>query len=101
MAGITLSYKQIGAICLVLANLILVGPGTWILKTLWDQANTFKTDTELQLEQLDEVIGSIHVKMAETCVTRNAFNQYRQQMDENIRYLDSKLLKEPYEHQNH
>ncbi len=85
--SVTLSYKQVGVIILLLMNLIIIGPGGWILKTLWSEANTFKTETEDQIEKLKVEIGEVRVEY----VTRSSFSGYREQMAKNIRYLDSKV----------
>lgn len=89
--SITLSYKQIGAIILIILNLLVIGPGSWFLKTLWTEARTFKNDTEQQFETLKTEIGSLRVDLSSDYVTRQSFNNYREQMAENIRYLDSKV----------
>ena len=89
--SITLSYKQIGAIALVLINIILIGPGGWTLKEFWSQAKTFKTDTELKLDDLDDEIQKLNVKLSSKFVTKESFAQYKEQMGETIRHLDSKI----------
>lgn len=89
--SVTLSYKQIGAIVLVLLNLIIIGPGGWMLKTLWSDTITFRTDTEEKLEDLQNQIGEVRVDVSSNYVTRQAFSGYREQMAESIRYLDSKV----------
>ena len=89
--SLTLSYKQIGAIVLVLLNLIILGPGGWILKTLWDDTVTFREETDKTLDDLQKEIGEIRVDMSSGYVTKQSFDGYREQMAENIRYLDSKV----------
>ncbi len=89
--SVTLSYKQIGAIVLVLMNLIIIGPGGWILKTLWDDTKTFRTETGETLDDLQRQIGEVRVDVSSNYVTRQAFTGYREQVAENIRYLDSKV----------
>ena len=89
--NITLSYKQIGAIVLVILNLLVIAPGSWFLKTLWTEARTFKNDTEEQFKQLKLEIGELKVDLSSNYVTRQSFNNYREQMAENMRYMDSKV----------
>ena len=89
--SVTLSYKTIGAVVLVLMDLIIIGPGGWILKTLWSDTMRFRTETEDQLEELKRQIGEVRVDVSSGYVTRQAFSDYREQMAENIRYLDSKV----------
>ncbi len=89
--SITLSYKQVGAIVLVVLNLLVIGPGSWFLKTLWTEARTFKNDTEEQFKALETEIGVLKVDLSSDYVTRQSFNNYREQMAESIRYLDSKV----------
>ena len=89
--SVTLSYKQIGAIVLVLLNLIIIGPGGWMLKTLWSDTITFRTETEEKLEDLQNQIGEVKVDVSSNYVTRQTFSGYREQMAESIRYLDSKV----------
>ena len=89
--SITLSYKQLGAIALIVVNIILVGPGSWILKELWSQAKSFKTDTEKRLDDLDDELDKLNVKISSNYVTRSSFSQYKEQMGETIRHLDSKI----------
>ena len=89
--GITLSFKQIGAIALIALNVLLIGPGSFLLKTLWTEARDFKEETEDHLKQLDADIGMLKVDMSAGYVTRQSFSDYREQMAESIRYLDSKV----------
>ena len=89
--GITLSYKQIGGIALILINLVIVGPGGWMLKTLWSEARDFETDTEEQFEKVKTELGDIRIDVSSNYVTRQAFSTYREQMGETIRHLDSKV----------
>ena len=89
--SITLSYKQIGAIALVLINIILVGPGGWMLKHLWSETRKFRTDTETQIDNLQKPLHELHVDLSEKYVTRKSFADYREQMSETIRHLDSKI----------
>ncbi len=89
--SITLSYKQIGLIALVIVNIILVGPGGWILKELWSEAKTFKTETEEQIDELKNQLSELEVDLTAKCVTRKSFADYREEMGENIRHLDSKI----------
>ena len=89
--SVTLSYKQIGAIVLVLMNLIILGPGGWILKTLWVESRNFRLDTKETLDDLQKQIGEVRVELSSGYVTRKAFSDYREQVAESIRYLDSKV----------
>ena len=89
--SITLSYKQIGAIIMVILNLIVIGPGSWFLTTLWTSATTFKNETEQEFKDLKEEIGELRVDLTSGYVTRQSFSDYREQMAENIRHLDSKV----------
>jgi len=89
--SITLSYKQIGAIVLVIINLIVIGPGSWFLTTLWTEATNFKNDTEREFKDLKDEIGSLRVELSSGYVTRQSFSDYREQMAENIRHMDSKV----------
>ena len=89
--SVTLSYKQIGAIVLVLMNLIIIGPGGWILKTLWNDTKTFRLETKETLDDLQKQIGEVRVDVSSNYVTEQAFIGYREQMAESIRYLDSKV----------
>ena len=89
--GITLSYKQIGAIALIVLNILVIAPGSWFLKTLWTEARTFKNDTEEQFETLRKEVGELKVDLSSGYVTRQSFSDYREQMAENIRHLDSKV----------
>ena len=89
--SITLSYKQIGAIALVVANLILIGPGGWLLKNLWSQANSFKNETKLKLDDLDKEINLLKVGLPEQYVSQEIFSQHLEEMGETIRHLDSKI----------
>lgn len=89
--SVTLSYKQIGAIVLVLLNLVVIGPGGWILKTLWEDTKTFRLETGETLDDLQKQIGEVRVDLSSGYVTRKAFSDYREQMGENMRHLDSKV----------
>ncbi len=89
--SITLSYKQLGAIALVLVNIILVGPGGWMLKHLWSETTTFRTDTETQIDELKNQLSKLEVDLTAKCVTRKSFSDYREEMGETIRHLDSKI----------
>lgn len=89
--SITLSYKQLGAIALVLVNIILVGPGGWVLNHIWSETKKFRTDTELQINDLQKELNQLHVDLSEKYVTRKSFSDYREQMGETIRHLDSKI----------
>ena len=89
--SVTLSYKTIGAVVLVLMDLIIIGPGGWILKTLWDDTKTFRLGTKETLDDLQKQIGEVRVDVSAGYVTRQAFSDYREQMAENIRHLDSKV----------
>ena len=89
--SVTLSYKQIGAIALIALNILVIAPGSWVLKTLWTEARTFKNDTEQQFEKLRLEVGDLKVDLTSGYVTRQSFSDYREQMAENIRHLDSKV----------
>ncbi|MCY4641098.1 MAG: hypothetical protein OXC41_00090 [Gammaproteobacteria bacterium] len=89
--SITLSYKQLGAIALVLVNILLAGPGGWMLNHLWSETQKFRTETETQLDELEKQLNQLHIDLSEKYVTRKAFSDYREQMGETIRHLDSKI----------
>lgn len=89
--SLTLSYKQIGAIALVLFNILLIGPGGWMLKHLWSETQKFRTETETQIDDLQNQVNQLQVDLSGKCVTRKAFSDYREQMGETIRHLDSKI----------
>lgn len=89
--SLTLTYKQIIAIILVLVNLIVIGPGGWTLKTLWDDTVTFRKDTEDQIKSLQREVIEIKTYVSTNYVTNQSFTNYKEQMAENIRYLDSKV----------
>lgn len=89
--NITLSYKQVGVIVLVLSNLLVIGPGSWFLTTLWTDARAFKNKTAENIENLQNELGTFKINVSTTYLPRQLFNDYRDQMMENIRYLDSKV----------
>ncbi len=89
--SVTLSYKQIGAIALVIMNLVIIGPGGFLLRHFWNESKTFKDDTELTLDDLKEQINQLQVDLSGMYVTRKSFSDYREQMGETIRHLDSKI----------
>ena len=62
-----------------------------MLKTLWSDTITFRTETEEKLEDLQNQIGEVKVDVSSNYVTRQTFSGYREQMAESIRYLDSKV----------
>ena len=89
--SITLSYKQIGVVALVIVNIILVGPGGWILKEFWSEAKTFRTDTDKKFDDLDDEIQKLSEKLSDKFLTKSSFSQYKEEMGETIRHLDSKI----------
>lgn len=89
--SITLSYKQLGAIILILINVILVGPGGWTLKHLWDETQKFRTETKDQIDDLQNQLNQLQVDLSGKYVTRQTFSDYREQMGETIRHLDGKI----------
>lgn len=89
--SVTLSYKQVGAIALVLFNILLIGPGGWTLKHLWNETKEFRTTTETDIEKLKNIVNQLQVDLHGNYVTREAFADYREQMGETIRHIDSKI----------
>ena len=90
-ASITLSYKSLGAIALVIVNLIVVGPGGWVVGHLWNQAEAFRLETEQELKDLNDKMEQIRVEISSGYVTRQSFSGFREQMDEALRHLDNKI----------
>lgn len=86
-----MSYKQIGAIVLIILNLIVIGPGSFFLTVFWTGATTFKSETEQQFENLKEEISSLRVDLSSGYVTKQSFSGYRENMAKNLRYMDSKI----------
>ncbi|WP_420588197.1 hypothetical protein [Bacterioplanoides sp.] len=89
--SITLSYKQIGAIVLVLVNILLVGPGGWILKHLWDETQTFRNETKDQIDDLQKQLSELQVELSTNYLPRKSFSNYKEEMGEALRHLDSKI----------
>ena len=89
--SLTLSYKQIGAIALIVINVLIVAPGGWILKTLSTEARTFKSETENEIQSLKDDISAVRIEISSGFVSRRAFTDYKEQVAENIRHLDSKV----------
>ncbi len=99
--SVTLNLKQVSATILVLINLIVIAPGGWLLKTLYENVKTVRAETKLQIDTLETEISQLKVDLSSDYVTRKSFSDYREQMRENLLYLDNKLLKEFHESQNH
>ena len=99
--NVTLNLKQIAATTLVLINLIVIAPGGWILKNVYENVKTVRAETKVQIEKLETEISQLKIDISSGYVTRKSFSDYREQVRENFLYLDNKLLKEPNESQNH
>ena len=84
---VTLNQKQILFIVLLVLNVLIVGPGSWILKTTWNDLQQFQKETIKKIDDLEDELSSIKINYLE----KQSFSNYKQQMSENIRYLDSKL----------
>ncbi len=85
------NYEVVFGVILIVLNVAIIGPGSWFLSTIWDEANTFKTQTREQLDTLKGEINKIKVGVSSTYATKTEFSNYKEQMAENIRYLDSKV----------
>lgn len=88
---ITLSLAQVGAFMLVMINVLLIGPGSWLLNNVWLEARQFQKETEENNENLIRELADLHIKISSGYVTKQTFSDYQEQIAESIRYIDSKL----------
>ncbi len=89
--SVTLSYKQLGMIALVILNILIVGPGGWVLKTVWSDTKNFQTEVRKKFETFSSELATYKVDVTSGFVPQQTFAAYREQMEERIRYLDSKV----------
>ena len=94
MNKITLDYKQISAIVLIIINILIIGPGSWVLNAIWHDAVMFKSNTQEQFKAIRQEIAKSKIYVSKNYLTRQSFNNYREQMAKNIRYLDNKISKD-------
>ncbi len=88
---ITISLAQIGATALVVLNILLVALGGWLLNRIWENTIEFRNETDGELKKLRSELAQFRVDLSSGYVTQESFNDYRAQVTESIRYIDSKF----------
>ena len=77
---ITLEYKNLAIAFLMIFNVIVITPATFVLKTLWDRSQEYIQLTGQDLELI----------MSREYVTKQDFRDYQESVDQVLMHIDNK-----------
>ena len=89
--NLKLNDKNLLTIAVVLVNFLLLVPGSWMISHLWNETQSFRAETESDIEQLKNDLSDLKMEIPQTYITKSAFNNYQIEQGEQYRYLDSKI----------
>ncbi|MCF1437218.1 MAG: hypothetical protein LPD71_00175 [Shewanella sp.] len=80
------------AIVLMVINLGIIGPGTWLINKYWDETIKFRDQTESELQAIKEALHDFQNEVSAQYVQKEQYRADQREQAEWYRHLDNKIL---------
>ena len=89
---VTLTYKEAGTIALIALNILVIAPGSIILRTLWDTSQAFIIETNKNIKDLEEEIDQTRINSAQIYVTNEELKSFQETINARLLSINESLI---------